>query len=68
MNTVTVSPKYQVVIPQQIRQSMGIKPKQKLQMVMYQDSIEIIPIKPISTLRGTLKGINTDVERDADRL
>lgn len=68
MNTVTVSPKYQVVIPKQIRQSMGIQPKQKVQLLMYQDSIELIPIKPIKTLRGSLKGVNTDIKRDSDRL
>lgn len=68
MNTVTVSPKYQVVIPQQIRQLMKIQPKQKMQLIMHQGSIQMIPIKPINTLRGSLKGINTDIKRDKDRL
>jgi len=45
MYTVTVSPKFQVVIPQAIRKSLGLQPGQKLQAILYQDRIELIPIK-----------------------
>lgn len=68
MQTVTVSPKFQIVIPKDIRQSMGIVSGQKIQMLMYQNRIELIIIKPINKLRGFLKGINTDIERDKDRV
>ena len=68
MSTVTVSPKYQVVIPKEIRDSMQIKSGQKIQMISYGDRIELIPIKPIKEMRGFLKGINTDVPRDTDRV
>ncbi len=68
MTTVTVSPKYQVVIPKDVRESMEIKPGQKLQMLVYKDRIELIPLRPIEEFRGFLKGIDTTVERDPDRV
>jgi len=68
MTAVTVSPKFQVVIPKEIRESMGIVSGQKVQVMTYQNRIELIPLKPMKELRGLLKGIDTDVERDSDRL
>lgn len=68
MTTVTVSPKFQVVIPKEVRESMGIISGQKVQMLTYCNRIELIPIKPMSKLKGFLKGIDTDVPRDKDRI
>ena len=68
MTTVTVSPKFQVVIPKEVRESMGIISGQKVQMLTYCNRIELIPIKPMSKLKGFLKGIDTAVPRDKDRL
>jgi len=68
MNTVTVSPKFQVVIPKAVRELMGISSGQKVQMLTYQNRIELIPIKPMKQLKGFLQGINTEVARDEDRL
>ncbi len=68
MNTVTVSPKFQVVIPKIIRESMGIFSGQKVQMLVYNDRIELIPIRAIKELKGFLKGIDTDINREDDRL
>lgn len=67
MTSVTVSPKYQVVIPKEIRESMGIVSGQKIQVLTYQNRIELIPIKPMKKMRGFLKGINTNVVRGKDR-
>jgi len=67
MTTVTVSPKYQVVIPLAIRESLGIRPGQKIQAIEYHDRIELIPLRPIRKARGLLKGIDTSVPRDDDR-
>lgn len=67
METVTVSPRFQVVIPSAIREDMGLKPGQKLQVIAHDDRIELIPVRPIVQMRGSLKGIDTSVERDADR-
>ena len=68
MTTVTVSPKYQVVIPKEIRQKLKLKPGQKLQIIQLGDRIEFLPLKNIRDARGFLKGINTDIEREEDRL
>jgi len=57
-----------VVIPKEIREPMGIHSGQKVQMIQFQNRIELIPIKPINQLRGFLKGIKTDVKRDKDRV
>ena len=68
MTAVTVSPKFQVVIPKDVRESMGITSGQKIQMLTFQNRIELIPIKPIKEMRGYLKGINTNIKREKDRL
>lgn len=68
MLTVTVSPKYQVVIPKEIRQKLKIKPGQKLQIFHVGDKIEFVPFKDIREARGFLKGMNTDIKREGDRV
>ncbi len=66
--TVTVSPKFQVVIPLAIREALGIRPGQKIQAIQYHDRIELIPVRPIRKARGMLRGIDTSVPRDRDRV
>jgi AbrB family looped-hinge helix DNA binding protein len=68
MVTSTISPKFQVVIPKEIREKMGLKAGTKVQVLQYEDRIEFIPLKSMKSLRGFLKGIHADVERDKDRL
>jgi AbrB family looped-hinge helix DNA binding protein len=68
MDTVTVSPKFQVVIPREVRESLGIRPGQKVQVIRYEDRIELIPVRPVRETRGFLEGIDTEVEREPDRL
>ena len=68
MQTVTLSPKYQVVIPKSVRKNLKLRPGQKLQVVEYHGKIEFIPEKDIRELRGFLKGINTNFTREPDRL
>ena len=68
MNTVTLSPKFQVVIPQPVRDFLKLKPGQKLQIFALGGRIEIIPMKPMKEMRGFLKGANRDFEREPDRL
>lgn len=68
MTTVTVSPKYQIVIPKEIREAMGIISRQKLQAMSYQGRIEVVPLKPMKEMKGFLKGIDTTVAREADRV
>lgn len=68
MTTVTVSPKFQVVIPRAIREALGLEPGQKVQAIQYDDRVEFIPLRPARSLRGFLKGINTRVTRQRDRV
>lgn len=68
MNTLTISPKYQLVIPKAIRELLGLKPGQKVQAIAYNDRIELIPVRPIRRMRGFVRGIDTTVEREDDRV
>lgn len=68
METVTISPKFQVVIPKAIRVELQLAPGQKVQAIAYENRIELIPIRPIAEMRGFLAGINTNVERENDRI
>lgn len=69
MDAVTVSPKFQVVIPQAVRENMHIKAGQKMRVLAYGNQIVFIPIRPIEEAYGSLKGMDTDVQREEeDRL
>lgn len=68
MEAVCISPKYQIVIPKSVRSLLKLIPGQKVQVLAYDNRVEIIPEHAISSMRGFLKGIETDVERDGDRL
>lgn len=68
MPTVTVSPKFQVVIPKEVRQKLGLRPGQRIQVIAYDDRIELVPVQPVEKMRGFLKGIDTRVPRDGDRV
>jgi len=67
MTTVTVSPKYQIVIPKGIRERFAIEPGQKVEAIAYGDRIELIPVRPARSLRGFIRGIDTGIDRDRDR-
>jgi len=67
MTTVTISPKYQVVIPKGIRRLLGLQPGQKVQAIGYGDRIELIPVRPIREMRGFVRGIDTGVRRERAR-
>lgn len=68
MDTVTLSPKYQVVIPRRIRERMGLRPGEKLQVISLDDRIELIPVRPMSQMKGFLRGYDPSFEReDGDR-
>ena len=68
MQTVTVSPKFQVVIPKAIREALRLKPGQKMQILEYEGRIELIPDRDIKELRGFLKDIDTNFQREDDRI
>jgi AbrB family looped-hinge helix DNA binding protein len=68
MGTVTMSPKFQVVIPKEIREKLGLSPGQRVEAIAYENRIELIPLRPIRQMRGFLKGIDTSIKREADRV
>lgn len=67
MNTVTISPKYQVVIPKAIRERLALTPGDRMEMIQLSDRIELIPIKSAKALRGIIKGVKNTFEREKDR-
>jgi AbrB family looped-hinge helix DNA binding protein len=67
MDTVTLSPKYQVVIPKKIRERMKVRKGQKFQVFYFEGRIELIPVRNIKDMRGFLKGIDTSITRKKDR-
>jgi AbrB family looped-hinge helix DNA binding protein len=68
METVTVSPKFQVVIPRDARRALGIRSGQKVQVIVYEGRLELVPVKPMKKKRGFAKGIDTTIEREKDRV
>jgi len=68
METVIVSPKFQVVIPRAVRESLGIKPGHKVQVFLYNNRIELVPVRPVKKARGFLKGMTTSIQRENDRV
>jgi AbrB family looped-hinge helix DNA binding protein len=67
METAIVSPEFQVAIPQAIWEALGLQPGQRVQVMLYQSRIELIPFRSVREMRGFLKGIDTTVEREPDR-
>jgi AbrB family looped-hinge helix DNA binding protein len=68
MTTLTVSSKYQIVLPAHMRANLGIKPGEKLHAIEYAGRIELVPVRSMQSARGSLRGIDTTVDRDVDRL
>ena len=68
MDAVTISPKFQIVIPKAVRESMDLRPGQKVQVIQCGSRVEIVPIVPVRQMRGFLRGIDTDVPREGDRV
>jgi AbrB family looped-hinge helix DNA binding protein len=68
VDTVTISPKFQVVIPRAIRERLGLQPGQRVRALAYENRIEFIPVRPLKRMRGFLRGIETAVRRDRDRV
>lgn len=66
MDTVTISPKYQVVIPRAIREKWNVKPGQKVRIIMYGNRLEIVPVRDLKSSRGFLAGMSSDIEREEE--
>lgn len=68
MRTVVVSSKFQVVIPKEIRENIGLQVGAKLEIITYGNRIELVPVQPMKKLKGIFKGINTEIKREEDRI
>jgi len=68
MKAIALSSKFQVVIPKQVRESLSLKAGQKIQVIAYDNRIEMIPVRPLSEMMGFVAGINTSFDREEDRL
>ncbi|MGH7789543.1 MAG: AbrB/MazE/SpoVT family DNA-binding domain-containing protein [Candidatus Binatia bacterium] len=68
MTTITISPKFQIVIPKEIRGQLGLRPGQKVQAIAYEDRIELIPLRRMRDMRGFLRGLDTSLAREPDRV
>lgn len=66
MRPVTISAKFQILIPREVRESLGLRPGQQLQVIAHEGRLELIPVRPVKELRGVLRGIDTNVEREID--
>ena len=66
MDTVTISSKYQMVIPRAIREKWNIKPSQKVRLIVFGNRLEVVPVRDIREARGFLKGMSSDIEREEE--
>lgn len=66
MDAVTVSPKFQVVIPKAVRERANIRVGEKLQVLSFDDRIELVRTQPMRKMRGFLKGLDVTFIRDED--
>lgn len=68
MTVVTISARYQVVIPKDVREQLELKPGQRMQALSFKGRVELIPLEPIEAARGFVRGIDTNVPREGDRV
>ncbi|MCX6078263.1 MAG: AbrB/MazE/SpoVT family DNA-binding domain-containing protein [Chloroflexi bacterium] len=66
MDTVTISSKYQMVIPREIREKWNVKPGQKVRLIIIGNRLEVVPVRDIKEARGFLKGMSSEIERDEE--
>ncbi len=67
METVTVSPKYQVVIPERVRKERGIRPGDRMAIIVKHGIVHLVPVRPFSASKGMLRGVKVDLEDLRDR-
>jgi len=68
MTVVTISSRYQIVIPKDVRERLDLKPGQQVDAIPFRGRVELIPVEPVKSMRGALRGIDTTVPREDDRV
>ena len=68
MTVVTISSRFQIVIPKDVRERLDLKPGQKVDAIAFRGRVELIPVESIEAMRGFLRGIDTTVPRERDRV
>lgn len=68
MNVVKVSPKYQIVIPEEVRKNLNIRPGERIQVLQFENRIELVPIRGMKEMRGFIRGMDTKIKREKDRI
>ena len=66
MNTVTISSKYQVVIPRPIREQFNLKPGRKIMFIPYNNTLRVVVVPPIEQSMGMFEGIDADPQREKE--
>ena len=66
MDTVTISPKFQVVIPKRVRERMSLRAGEKLEVICVDERIEMVPVRPMREMRGFLSGLDATFERERE--
>lgn len=68
MHTVILSSEFQVTIPHAIREALHLAAGEELRVIQYENRVEFIPLRPIQQMRGFLRGMDTTIDREEDRL
>ena len=69
MSVVTLSSKYQIVVPREIRERLRLKPGQRLLIIEKNGVIHLIPQRPIREMRGFIRGLDTEgLREEGDRI
>jgi len=68
VTVVTISSRYQIVIPKDVRERLDLKPGQQVDAIPFRGRVELIPVEPVQAMRGALRGIDTTVPREDDRV
>jgi len=66
MDTVTISSKYQIILPRAIHEKWNIKPGQKVRLIIFGNRLEVVPVRDIREARGFLKGMNSYIKREEE--
>ncbi len=68
MSVVTISCRYQIVIPRDVRERLGLRPGQQLRAIALDGRVALIPLDPIEATRGFARGVDATVAREGDRV